>query len=87
MTLTGCGTKLIRRAIELFDWKKVFGNTYVEEKVAIFDKNLLNFLHNFISLKTLVLDDKDPPWLTNKIKNVINEKNSLEILLSQTYKY
>ena len=68
-------TELIRQAIDLFDWRKAFQNTSVYEKVAIFNKTIPNILHNFIPLETLLIDDKYPPWLTNKIKNLINEKN------------
>ena len=70
-------TELIRRAIDLFDGKKAFKNTSVDEKVAIFSKSILNILHNFIPHETLLVDDTDLPWLTNKIKNLINEKNTV----------
>ena len=71
-------TKLIRRVIDLFDWKKAFENTYLDEKVAIFNKTI----HNFIPHKLLLVYDKDPPWLTNKIKN-LSEKNILSSFLSK----
>ena len=67
-------TERIRRAIDLFYWKKVFENTSVGEKNAIFNKIIFNVLHNLIPHETLLVDDKDPPWLTNKMKNIINEK-------------
>ena len=71
-------TKLIRRVIDLFDWKKAFENTYLDEKVAIFNKTI----HNLIPHKLLLVYDKDPPWLTNKIKN-LSEKNILSAFLSK----
>ena len=64
-------TELIRRAIDLFDWKNAFENSSGDEKVAIFNKSILNILHNFIPHETLIVDGKDPTWLTN-IKNLIN---------------
>ena len=63
-------TELIRSAIYIFNWKKAFENTSVNEKSAIFNKTILNILLNFISHETLLVDDKDPSWLTNKIKNL-----------------
>ena len=57
--------------------EKAFENTSVYEKVATFNKNILNILHNFIPHETLLADGKDSPWLTNKIKNLINEKHAV----------
>ena len=57
---------LDRPEIDLFDWKKSFANTSVEEKVATFNKSILHILHNFIPHETLLVDDKDPTWVTNK---------------------
>ena len=31
---------------------------------------------NFIPRETILYDDRDPPWINNKIKNLINEKNT-----------
>ena len=61
----------------LFDCKKAFQNTYVDEKVAICNRTILNILHNFVPHKTLLVDDKDPPRLSNKIKTIINKKNTI----------
>ena len=61
--------------MDIFDWKKAFEKTSVHEKVTIFNKHILSILHDFIPHETLLGDDKDPPWPTNKIKNLINEKH------------
>ena len=66
-------TEIIRRAIELFDWKKAFANN----SEVIFNKTIRNILHNFIPHETLLVDEKDSPWLTSEIKNLINEKNTV----------
>ena len=50
------------------NWFKTFENTSVDEKVAVFNTTALNIFHNFIPHETLLVDDKDPPCLTNKIK-------------------
>ena len=34
-------------------------------------------LSNLIPHETLTVDDKDPPWFTKKIKNLIQEKNNV----------
>ena len=69
-------TELIKRAIKKFDWQRAFLNTSVNEKVAIFNNTVLNILSNFIPHETIVCDDKDPPWFNNKIKALIQAKNT-----------
>ena len=41
------------------------------------NKTVLNMLSNLIPHETLTVDDKDPPWFTKKIKNLIQEKNNV----------
>ena len=61
----------------MFDWDRSFVNTNVNEKVFILNKTILNILSNFIPYETLTFDDKDPPWFTKKIKNLIQDKNNV----------
>ena len=60
-------TKLIRWAINEFNWRRAFSNTNVNEKVDIFNSTILNILSKFIPHKFVVYDDKDPPWFNKKI--------------------
>ena len=84
-------TELVTQAIDLCDWKKAFANISVDEKFAIFNKTILNILHNVIPHETLLVDDKDRPWLTSKLKNLINEKStsffSIIVKIILIYKY
>ena len=68
-------TELIRRAINEFNWQRVFLNTNVNEKVDIFNSTILNILSNFIPHEFLVCDDKDPPWFNKKVRALIKEEN------------
>ena len=52
---------LIRRAINRFNWERVFDNKNVDEKVLTFNKTILNILSNFIPHKLIVCDNKNPP--------------------------
>ena len=61
----------------MFDWDRVFVNTNVNEKVFILNKTILNIISNFSPRETITVDDNDPPWFTKKIKNLIQEKNSV----------
>ena len=48
----------------------------VNEKVCIFAKTIKNILSNFILHKKILCDDRDPPWISDKVKKLINEKNT-----------
>ena len=63
---------LIRQSIIEFDWDRAFANKYIDEKVLIFNKTVLNTLSNFIQHEVIVCDDKDLPWFYGKIKSLIN---------------
>ena len=45
------------------------------EMANIFNKTMSNVLNNYIPHETLVCGDQDPPWINNKVKNVMQEKN------------
>ena len=32
-------------------------------------------MSNFIPNETILVDDRDPPWITSKLKSMIHEKN------------
>lgn len=42
--------------------------TDINQKVKTDSKTILNIFNNLIPHKTIKLDDKDPPWMTKKIK-------------------
>ena len=66
---------LIRRAVNEFDWVRPLSNVSIDKKVCHFTETLLNIIHNFIPHERIVCDDRDPPWINNKIKKLINEKH------------
>ena len=68
--------ELIRRAINEFHWIRALSNVSVDENVCYFTKTLLNIIRNFIPHEGIVCDSRDPPWINNEIKKLINEKNS-----------
>ena len=65
---------MIPKAIEGFDWNKAFLNKSTEEKAFIFTKVNINIMSNFISNEIVTIDDRDPPWINNKIKFLIKNK-------------
>ena len=39
--------------------------------VSLFSRTIKNILSNYIPHETVICDDKDPPWINNKIKQLI----------------
>ena len=66
----------INRAIHAIDWGELFANKPMESQVSELNNLLFNIYSNYISNKTVLCDDKDPPWMTNGITAVIEVKNN-----------
>ena len=49
----------------------MFNNKNVPKQVSIFNETLMNIFSNFTPNKLVTLDDKDPPWKNDFIKNKI----------------
>ena len=60
---------MISKAIQGFHWDKAFLDKSTEEKASILTKIILNILRNFIPNEIVTTDDRDPPWINNKIKS------------------
>ena len=67
---------MISKAIEGFDWDKSFSDKSADEKDFILTKPILNIMSNLIPNEIVTTEDRDPPWINNKIKSSI--KNKLE---------
>ena len=70
-------TELIRRAVHEFNWQKAFSNLNINERFSFFNKTILNIVSTFIAHETVICDDRDPPWINTRIKNLINDKKYL----------
>ena len=44
---------------------------------SIFNQTIINILCNFIPHESVLLDDRDPPWMKKEIKKLINEKKNI----------
>ena len=67
-------TASINRAIDIFDWGNSFKGKNVHEQVHFFNKTILNIFHNYIPNKTILCNDKDPPWFNNEIRKILTKK-------------
>ena len=61
----------IQRSISHFNWERAFSNKCVNNETA------LNIMTNFISNETKIFNDRKPPWINNKVKTMIQEKNKI----------
>ena len=43
--------------------------------VHLFNRTIKNILHTFIPHETITCYDRDPPWIDNSIKRLIQDKN------------
>ena len=76
--------ELIKRPLESFDWKNAFSYCNPNKQVSVLTKTLLSIMSNFISNETILVDDRDPPWITRKLKSMIQEKNLFYKKISKT---
>ena len=67
----------IKKAISNFNWNKAFENLAIDEKVALLNQTLLNIFRNYIPNKKIKCDYRQPPWMTNKAKNLLKERSKL----------
>ena len=55
----------------------LFSCKNVQEQVNIFNKTIINIFSNFIPNKLVTFDDKDPPWMTEKLKKKMKWKHKV----------
>ena len=66
---------LVRRSIDQFPWDIRFAHIDVNLKVYFLNQTIKNILCNFMPHETVTCDDRDPQWITSKIKGLIQKKN------------
>ena len=65
----------IRQAISKFPWDNHFPNISVNEQVQLFTQTFQNIISNYIPHETITSDDRNPPWIGEKIKKLVLHKN------------
>ena len=65
---------LINKAIENFDWNKLFSGQDIYNQVNLFNTTILNIFRNFIPNKVILCDDKEPPWVNEEVRLLIKQK-------------
>ena len=59
------------RSLENFDWQNAFLNCNPNEQVFVLTKTVLNIMAHFTPNETVLVDDRDPPSITSKLKSKI----------------
>ena len=57
----------------MVDWRFMFSNKNFYEQVSIFNNTLMNIFTNYIPNKYIAIDDRDPPWMNETIKNKVKK--------------
>ena len=60
----------IREAISEFPCDNRFANISINEQVQLFTHTIHNIVSNYIPHETITCDDRNPPWMDEKIKKV-----------------
>ena len=68
-------SECIQREIANYNWEKAFYKIDVNKKVLLFNETVLNIIRNFMAHEAVIFDDREPPWITSRIKKTINDKN------------
>ena len=53
----------------------MFHLKYIHEQINIFNNVTIDIFSNFALNKMIEIDDRDPPWINDFIKNKIRQKN------------
>ena len=74
----------IKKSLNSVDWDFVFSNKNVHQQAQYLNKVLMNVFTNYIPNKLITIDDKDPPWMNDEIRNKIKER---DLFYQQLKKY
>ena len=70
-------TTLIKKALSQVNWYFLFDKKDVNDQVKILNDTTTNVFSNFVPNKILTFDDRDPPWMSELIKQKIQWKNGI----------
>ena len=70
-------TKNVQKAIQNFDWERVFRKLSVDRKVDLLNETLLNMFRNYIPNKKIKFNYCQPAWMNDNIKRCLKERSKL----------
>ena len=74
---TRCDIEGIRKSLDSIGWNRAFRNLNIHQQVELFNNYLMNIFENYIPNEIITINDKDPPWINDKVRNKIILKNEL----------
>ena len=60
-----------------FSWERDLFNLDINMMASVFSTTIKKIMTNFILHEIIICDDKDPPWINNRVKILIHERTSL----------
>ena len=63
----------IKKCLTDTDWHNTFLNKSTDEMVSIFSKSFLEIMESSIPNKVVTFDDKDAPWVTPEVKQMLRK--------------
>ena len=58
------------------DWEFNLSGKNVHQQAQHLNEILVNVFSNYIPNKWITIDDKDPPWMNDEIRNKMNYRNN-----------
>ena len=74
----------IRECISSIKCIHLFSDNHIDIQVSIFEVCVLNLFRNFVPNKYVVFDDKEPVWMDQAIKQLIKERDSFFLKISES---
>ena len=68
---------LIRNELKAVDWTEKFRDKNVNQMTETLNSIILSTADKYIPHKTVTINDKDAPWISNTIKNKIKRKHKI----------
>ena len=78
-------TDLINRSIENVYSSNLFLGKNVHEQMQIFNQTILNIFHNFIPNKTILCNNRDPPWISEKKNKLFIKKKMASLVVDRNF--
>ena len=67
----------IREALDSVNWERLFDQKDLNAQVLTLNEIILNVFRNYVHNKNITIDDKDPVWMNETVKNKMKVKNNL----------
>ena len=67
--------KNIQRSIKICNWKRLFINLTINERVELLPNTLTNIFRNYIPNKKVKFKYNEAPWINKNIKSALRKRS------------